>query len=576
VGRPPDGGGGAGLAAASRHRRTHPITLRTITLRAARATLAAGLLASAPAGADALDELESRDWQAEPGVVFGALRNGEVVLSGAYGLGSLEHAIPLGPETLLNAGSVAKTFTAYAALRLEHEGRLSLDDELHRHLPDWPHYDAPVTLRQMLQHTAGLKDYWALSSLAGQHAGDVRTHAEAVRLIRRQPDLNFVPGIHHLYSNSGYILLAEVIAQASGTPFPEWTRQHVFEPLGMRLSRMQDDPLAIVPASAESYRSTGADPPFRREPLQSGVVGSGNLLTTVPDLLRWGQHLMTARLGERPLLARMAEEPVLAGQRRPGYGLGIGVGEHRGTTVYHHGGANAGFRSHLLLIPGEGLAVAVLANAGHLRAAAIAEAIADRLLPDPEPAPDTDAVPDDAGPPLPLAAYTGLFLLDTGMLIRVREVDGVLVMVTGGVPQRLEHREDHAFAMEDQPGELSFEPDAVGAVAGLRIETAAGAAAGTRQKPLRPGRTALRALAGRYLAATLDAVYHIEVAGDGLELTLPDGTRVPLAALRPDLFVHWDLADFLVRLERDRRGRVRGFTVSVTRAFHVPFTAIGP
>jgi CubicO group peptidase (beta-lactamase class C family) len=552
--------------------------------------LAACLVAAAPALAadpgghgahDAVAELLAREERVGPGMVYAVSVGGEIVDEAAVGLASLELGVPLSADSVLNAGSVAKWFTAYAVLRLAEAGRLSLDAPLERYLDDLPEPAREITVTQLLQHTSGLKDYWALSALAGQHGGDRRSQAAAVALILRQDALNFPPGERHLYSNSGYILLAEIVTAVTGERYAEWMHGTVFAPLGMRSSRMQDDPFQIVPGLAPSYRRLGdeggARETFVREPLNSGVVGSGNLLTTVTDLLQWAHYLQTARIDGEGALQQLSRQPELSGQPLPGYGIGISVGSHGGHRALHHGGANAGYRAHLLMLPDVGIAVAVLANAGHLDAEAIAGVLADRALRriGKGAADDADG-PTDAleplTPPDGHGAYVGMYLLENGVLLRVREVSGQLVALITGSPHALAWDGGHHYRLPGAQGRLEFSFDAGEAASGVTLVLPEARLAGERREPLRLEPRQLRALEGDYLSRSLAAVVRLGRDGAGnLRLEQPSGGRLTLTPIAPGVFLEWDSADFLVRFEEDRRGRTTGFRVSLERARDVRF-----
>jgi CubicO group peptidase (beta-lactamase class C family) len=542
-------------------------------------------VAAATAAGDQLDELLAGASQPAPGAVFAAARNGEIVEEGAVGLASLELGVPLTAESVLNAGSIAKWFTAYAVLRLVETGRLSLDGTVSTYLDSWPDHLGDLTLAQLLQHTSGLKDYWSLAALAGQHAGDRVSQAAAVAMIRRQDELNFVPGERHLYSNSGYILLAEIISAVTGERYADWMRKAVFESADMRASLMLDDPFRIVPGLASSYRRRGdegeARETFRREPLNSGVVGSGNLLTTVGDLLRWASYMEAATLDGEPALSHLSRQPVLSEQPLPGYGMGVSLGQHRGYRSIEHGGANAGYRASLLMLPDVGIHVAVLANAGHLDARAIAQVLADRALRRAgllEAAPVVELPGKSAQAPRPLAghdAYTGMFLLENGLLLRVRDVSGQLVALISGSPHALRWDGGHEFALQGDAGRLEFALNGEEIAEGVTLVLPEARLTGERREPLRLQARQLRALSGEYLSRTLSAVVFLTADDDGgLRVEQPSGGRVSLTPLTPDVFVEWDTADFLVQFQRDRRGRVRSFAVSLERARDVRFERV--
>lgn len=525
-----------------------------------------------------LAELESRDWSGSPGLVYAVMRNGETATASAHGLANLELHVPLSRDSRMHAGSVAKPFMAYTILRLAEQGQLSLDDGLSDHLDGFEADVSGITLRHLLQHTSGLRDYWSLSALAGRHSGDRHSQAAALALVRRQPELNFPPGSQHLYSNTGYLLLAEIAERVTGQRWDVWLAEQVFEPLGMASSHIVTDPSVVLPGLADSYRRAGDEGAmrheYRRETLMSGVYGSGNLVTTVDDLLRFAEHLSTAEYDGAPLLAVMSEQGELANGGRVSYGLGLGLGELEGWRTVHHGGAQAGYRAHLLLLPEARLAVAVLANGGHLRAAPVAEALALRALGDAELLDaDTDAEPETE-PVLRQAAPTdaaGLYLLDNGAVVKLRVVDGELALLLTGAGHALRCSEPDHCTLAGDVGFVTFQRDSDAAVAGLELRLGDMLTQGQRREPAGLSARELARYAGDYYSPALAAVVTLVVDGEGLRLEQPTGGRVRLTPLTADAFLEWDTGDFIVRFDRDRRGRIRGFAVWLQRAWGVEF-----
>ena len=225
-----------------------------------------------------------------PGCIVGLAQGGQPVLARAYGMSNLEYGVRLTPDAISETGSVAKQFTAAAIALLAQDGRLSLEDDIRKHLPEVPDFGAVVTIRHLLNHTSGLRDQWGLLGMMGRSPGTaVHTTAEILRLVGRQRELNFPPGSDYLYSNTGYTLLGVIAQRASGMSFADFTRQRIFEPLGMRDTQWRDDYRKIVRQRATAYDREGGryvmDMPFTM------VHGNGGLLTTVGDLLTWNSAL---------------------------------------------------------------------------------------------------------------------------------------------------------------------------------------------------------------------------------------------------------------------------------------------
>jgi CubicO group peptidase (beta-lactamase class C family) len=295
-----------------------------------------------------------------PGCAVGAARGDVPIAARAYGLADLEHNIPLTPQSVFYMASVSKQFTALSILLLERDGKLRLEDRVRTYLPELPDYAAGITIRHLLHHTSGLRDYLALSGLAGNPPDQVITERGVLSTLARQMRLNFEPGDEHLYSNSGYVLLSIIVHRVSGRPLDEFARERIFTPLGMRHTRFQHDHAAPIPGRAIGYVRRGATWWIANSLLD--VVGDGGMYSTVDDMLRW------AAAFERPefsaLLSRMQQPGTLKNGSAiaNGYGMGLSQGTYRGVLTVSHSGALAGFRTNFARLPGEKLTVVMLCN----------------------------------------------------------------------------------------------------------------------------------------------------------------------------------------------------------------------
>ncbi|MDM4767747.1 serine hydrolase domain-containing protein [Pelomonas sp. SE-A7] len=359
------------------------------------------LSATAATAADLakLDALFSRWSTSTPGCAVGAAVKGKTEFARAYGMADLEHEVPNRADSVFEAGSVSKQFTAAAVLLLEREGKLSLEDPVRKHFPELPDYGAPLTIRHLLQHMAGLRDWGAVASIAGWPRG-TRTigHDEVLEILSRQRSLNFVPGSQYSYSNSGYNLAAMLVARVSGLSFAEFSRKQLFEPLGMKSTAWRDDYRRVVKGRAIAYEPQGAQ--YQQDMPFENVHGNGGLLTTVGDLLIWNEHLSSPRLWDAGFQQRM-ETPGLFNDGKSGsYAMGLVVGRYRGLREIGHSGSTAGYRAHLLRLPEQGVSVAVLCNAGDAAPTALAHQVAELLLPDASLAP---VRPMPAAPARPVA-----------------------------------------------------------------------------------------------------------------------------------------------------------------------------
>jgi CubicO group peptidase (beta-lactamase class C family) len=340
--------------------------MRTMTRTAVILALAFALVATAapaqPAVSEkAVDALFARWTNTTPGCAVGVAVRGKPVLMKAYGMADLERGVPNTPETIFESGSVAKQFTAMAVLLLAADGRLSLDDEVRKHVPELPDYGASLTIRHLLTHTSGLRDWGSVAAIAGwPRTTREYTHADVLDIVSRQKSLNFAPGTDWSYSNTGFNLAAIIVDRLSGMSFAEFSKRRIFEPLGMTNTQWRDDHRRIVKGRAVAYSTASGG--YEIEMPFENVHGNGGLLTTVGDLLKWNENFVTPKVGTAALLAEQQRLGKLKDGRDMDYGLGLYVRPLDGVKNVYHSGSTAGYRAHLNRFPDTNTSVAVLCN----------------------------------------------------------------------------------------------------------------------------------------------------------------------------------------------------------------------
>lgn len=312
-----------------------------------------------------IEKIMERYKPASPGCQLAISCNGQVIYSKAFGMADLEHNVPLTTQSIIEAGSVSKQFTAAAILLLEQEGKLSLDDDVRKYVPELPDYGKKITLRHMMQHSSGLKDWGSIAAVAGwPRSSKTYNNQDALHIISRQQTLNHAPGDSYVYSNSNYNLFAIITERVSGKSLAEFCRIHIFEPAGMKYTEWRDNYKKIVPNRAIAYEKQGNDY-FTAMPNEY-VYGNGGLLTTAEDLLRWNDYYLNGKLGSPSLLWKQLATGVYNNGRQGSYAAGLMIDSVRGWKLITHSGATAGYRANLDHFPELDLSIAWLSNSSEM------------------------------------------------------------------------------------------------------------------------------------------------------------------------------------------------------------------
>lgn len=525
------------------------------------------------------------DKKDSPGCAVAVVRDGKTIYKRGYGMADLEHDVPLTPQSVLYIGSTSKQFAAAAIALLAQQGKLSLDDDVRKYIPELPEYRPPVTVRHLVYHTAGVRDGWTLLSLAGRDADEVLNLDDIVALTARQKSLNFKPGEEHLYSNTGYWLLAVVVARASGKSLREFADAEIFKPLGMARTVFNDDHTRIIKGRAYGYAPVRAGG-FRLANVNNDLVGAGGLWTSVEDLLLWDENFYTAKVGGPTLIRQMLTPGALADGEKLSYAFGLGLGEFRGLKFVAHGGGLAGYRAELVRFPEQKFSVACLCNAANADPTTYAMQVAEIYLADRmRPREQGGSAAAASASPQPVAgevklseqelgAVAGVYLeraTETARRVYVR--DGKLYYSRGGTNEsELVPLGANRFTMRGIPTvEITFKPAAAGARPALRF-----VADGGKPSVFEPVESAayapaqLNEFAGEYRSEEVDARYTLAVK-DG-KLTLRMRSReMPLEAVFADAFSG---SGMIFRFTRAAGGRIDGFTVTAPRARRVRFDKV--
>lgn len=514
-----------------------------------------------------------------PGVAVAVVKDGGIAYSNAYGYAHMEYDIPNSPSTVFHIASVSKQFTTFSVLLLEADGKLSLDDEVQKYIPELPRFDYPVTLRQLAHNVSGLRDQWNLLGMAGWRLDDVITNEQVLRLLSRQRELNFRPGDEYLYSNSGFTLLAEVVARVSGQSFAEFTQERIFEPLGMQNTLFYDDHERIVRNRAYSY--AGRDGNYRKRVLSYATAGATSLFTTVEDLALWALNFNKPVVGNTEIIEKMNTRGVLNDGTTIAYALGQTVGTYRGLPMIGHGGADAGYRTFLARFPEQGVAVIVFSNDAGFNSSQNAMRVADIVLADyleEEPDEDTPAKEFVSVDPRILAAYEGHFRQQPDNHIIFKADRDTLFFRTSASNRLIPlfALSDREFVTEGGETRFLFPDPENGEVSSVQMHRNDDSRDLPRVEAFDPEAVNLHLYAGLFYSDELDITYALNVVEDdeGKARLLATQLRIGEITLGPLTPGHFSGSMWFAnrfRFERDDLDRITGFRVSGGRARDVWF-----
>jgi CubicO group peptidase (beta-lactamase class C family) len=515
------------------------------------------------AGADRAFEKVLKAYVAPaPGCAAAVSLKGETVFEKAFGLADLEHNVANTPQTIFESGSVAKQFTAAALVLLQQDGKLSIDDPVRKYIPELPDYGSPLTIRHLLNHTAGLRDWGTVMSLTGVGRGDrVVSQDLAFDVITHQRALDFTPGAEYSYSNSGYNLAAVIVERVSKQKYPAFIEERLFKPLGMTNSSWRDDYTRIVPGRAQAYSRQG-NAAWRLNMPFMNVYGNGGMLTTVGDWIKWNAMLDSRSLGA-PLVDALETQGVLNDGRKIAYALGLEVAKYKGLKDVSHGGATAGYQTFLARYPDNKVSIAVMCNGTSPSAGQIAANITDEIFgPFPE-TPKTEAakVSEDE-----LKKFVGIwrdekthlparFVIENG----VSRWRGAPVTPVGG------------GKFVGGNGQLTFTVDEDGQPKSAEINDGGAVTRFAPEKAWTPTPAELASFKGDWFSEEAGATFTLAVEGDKAFIKQRPVTNLPLQPLYKD---HFFVQGSVVWFTRDKNGNVNGMHVGASRMRDMPFVRV--
>jgi CubicO group peptidase (beta-lactamase class C family) len=509
-----------------------------------------------------------------PGCALGVSRNGRGVYERGYGMANLETGTPITPASIFHVASVSKQFTAMSIMLLARDGKLSIDDDIRKYLPEMPSYGTTITIKHLLTHTSGLRDQWELISLArGRFEEDRITEADVMDIVPRQTGLNFTPGTEYLYSNTGFTLLGVIVKRVSGKSLRAFADERIFKPLGMTNTHFHDDYTMLVPGRTSAY--VMRDGSWHVSIPNYDTYGATSLFTTVGDLLKWEANLDSPTVGDRTLIARMETPTPLTSGDTSNYGFGLVADRYRGARAINHSGGDAGYRTFVERFPDLGLATVVLCNSGSSNPALLARRVADAYLGSALAPVQADVTPQSAAPaitlsPEKLRARAGAYLEPRTMSVNGLSFrDGKLMLGFQGNQALVPISEDR-MAVPGQPTIVVFND----AASTLDLVPPAGRPRRMeRHAPVTATPQLMASYAGDYISDELGGAIKRVVATDST-LTLNTGTSSAIT-LRPVFADTFLGGGYTVQFTR-ARGQVTGFDVTNARMRHVKFVRRKP
>src|SRR5580693_1026750 len=329
----------------------------------------------------AVDEVfEDLTAPGSPGCALGVYRDGQMIYAKGYGLANVEDSVPITPKSVFDIGSTSKQFTAASILLLEKQGKLSVNDDIRKYLPELPDYGQKITVLQLLNHTSGLRDYLGLMEFAGINTDSVTTDEDALQMIVRQKALNFAPGSDWLYSNTGFFLLSVIVKRVSGKSLREFAGENIFTPLEMTHTQYRDDHTSLIANRAMAYDVKEKGGGYSLDVSYFEQTGDGAVHTSVEDLQKWDENFYSGQIGGKEFLSEIQEVGKLNNGKLLLYAKGLHIEDHRGLRTVSHGGSWGGYRAELLRFPDQHFSVACLCNLGSADPSRRASQVADVYL----------------------------------------------------------------------------------------------------------------------------------------------------------------------------------------------------
>lgn len=504
-----------------------------------------------------------------PGGAVGVVKDGRLVYKRGFGMANLDYDVPNTPLTRFNLASVSKPFTALSIALLAQQGKLSLDDDIRKYVPEMPKYDERITIRHLIHHTSGIREYEALVLFGGQGTDKAYSPKAILNMLTRQKNISFKPGSKYQYSNSGYFLMGIIVERVSGKSLRAFAEENIFKPLGMKNTLLFDNRFEVVKNRAHGYQ-VGPDKSIRARSSLYDLVGAGGVLTTVEDLYLWDQNFYEPKVGNKELIQLLTTPGTLNSGEKMAYAFGMWRGEYKGLPVITHSGNMFGYRARIGSFPEQKFTVIALSNNMAILPSVIVEKLADIYL-EGQLKPDVPS-PKRAAETLPQAIalsekealrYAGIYAnLETGKVFKLSFKDGKLInsgLLKNEIPVTPISENRLLLVAGTDVTELNPIFNNSGTISEIKILTKSGKPdIFVPVKPPFDSPQQLSEYAGTYYSDEFNADYKISLKGNNLFLQIGENLEPQLTATYADVFTTAG-GQINLSFTRDGQGKIAGF-----------------
>ncbi len=515
-----------------------------------------------------------------PGCTIGIVINDQLVFSKGYGMANLEYGIPNTPQTIYHMASVSKQFTAYSIVLLAKQGKLSLEDDIHKWLPWFPVLKEKITIRNLLNHTSGIRDQWQLLAISGTRLDDVITQDQIIKVLSKQQALNFKPGEKYTYSNSGYTMLAEIVKAVSGQTLRQFSDSAIFKPLGMNSTHFHDDYTEIEKNRAYSYDRIDSTH-FANSILSYSNDGATSLFTNIPDMSKWVMNFYDIKAGDQKTIDELTRNGILNSGEKISYAEGIVSNTYKGWRQFSHAGSDAGYRTNVSIFPDLKMGFMVFSNLGGFNPTVKTNQIADLFIKDTtSEKTDIQKAPRDSmaavlKDTLSLKKFMGSYISDEGLLFRFELKNSRLYYYVQDESNFLIKELNDTFSIATAPEiKIVFGINSIDTIVNIIVPNDQVYHLTKFTATPVYSDEQLKKYTGTYYCPELDCKYGIVLKDHALMLTNVKYNDTKLTLSSPDDLIsdYWWMNH--LKILRDKNKMITGFEVNSGRVMHVKFIKI--